>query len=78
MPEEKTPEKPAKPDDDFLDADIDETILEDDLRVILGARPLPFSDLIGGESARLAARKKPKVEERRRKKGGVSKKADKT
>jgi len=54
MTDEKTPEKPAKPEDDLLDAEIDETKLEDDLRVILRAQPLPFAER---EPAMLAARK---------------------
>jgi hypothetical protein len=42
MPEEKTPEKPAKPEDDLLDTEIDEKKLKDDLRAMLRARPLPM------------------------------------
>ncbi len=44
MTDEKTPEKPAKPEpeDDLLDIEIDEKKLEDDLRVMLKARPLPM------------------------------------
>ena len=48
------PEKPAKPEDDLLDAEIDEQKFEDDLQVILQARPLPFAER---EPAMLAARK---------------------
>ncbi|MGA3054194.1 MAG: hypothetical protein ABSD63_08305 [Candidatus Korobacteraceae bacterium] len=44
MPNEKTPEKPAKPksEDDPLDTETDEKKFEDDLRVMLKARPLPM------------------------------------
>jgi hypothetical protein len=54
MPDKKTPEKPAKPEDDLLDAEIDEQKFEDDLQVILQARPLPFAER---EPAMLAARR---------------------
>jgi len=59
MTKEKKPEKPAKPEDDLLDTEIDETKLEDDLRVILGARPLPFAER---EPAMLAARRPTKAQ----------------